>query len=373
MVIRSLAHINVSASSFQVRITHLTCRTWPISCVTGLFSNVEQVREMSRIKRRTTHPPYWYPTKNLQKPSEPITRENQSFIQEVVQDKYSQISPIKGLEVAQSSWDVKTARTGVIAKNIGRYPLWKKDGTKVLCTLLQVLDNHVIKYIPPEEYAQSIVGRKRPSTRRPKGCLVVGAEATNPEKFTKQYCQLFAESGLMPKKRLARFLITSNAVLPPCTPLTAGHFCVGQHVDVYGKTIDYGFQGVVKRWGMKGGPASHGTTKAHRRVGSIGSGRDKARVWPGKKMPGHMGSERRFNRGLQIVRINLKYNIIYVKGTVPGATNSHVQIMDTILPHKKFKEAPPHPTYFPPENGNPLAEDLYDESMHQFGTQSITI
>ena len=51
---------------------------------------------------------------------------------------------------------------------------------------------------------------------------------------------------------------------------------------------------------MKGGPASHGATKFHRRVGSIGSGRDKARVWPGKKMPGHMGSERRFHKGIQV-------------------------------------------------------------------------
>ena len=56
------------------------------------------------------------------------------------------------------------------------------------------------------------------------------------KQFTKQYCQLFAESGLMPKKRLARFMITPNAALPPCTPILAAHFSVGQHVDVYGKT-----------------------------------------------------------------------------------------------------------------------------------------
>lgn len=63
---------------------------------------------------------------------------------------------------------------------------------------------------------------------------------------------------------------------------------------------DYGFQGVVKRHGFKGGPASHGATKWHRRGGTLGTGRNKARVWPGAKMPGHMGSERRYNRGLQV-------------------------------------------------------------------------
>lgn len=70
--------------------------------------------------------------------------------------------------------------------------------------------------------------------------------------------------------------------------------------------VDHGFQGVVKRWGFKGGPASHGATKFHRRGGTIGTGRDKARVWPGTKMPGHMGSERRYNRGLMVNKRHLK-------------------------------------------------------------------
>lgn len=63
---------------------------------------------------------------------------------------------------------------------------------------------------------------------------------------------------------------------------------------------------MVKRWGFKGGPASHGATKFHRRGGTIGTGRDKARVWPGQKMPGHMGSERRHCRGLTVRISNLK-------------------------------------------------------------------
>lgn len=126
----------------------------------------------------------------------------------------------------------------------------------------------------------------------------------------------------MPKKRLARFLVTPNAALPAGTPLFAGHFVVGQAVDIIGKTynvwlfhlgtmhltisrlsyprIDHGFQGVMKRWDFAGGPASHGSTKFHRKGGSIGHGRDKARVMPGKKMPGHMGSEWRCLRGAMV-------------------------------------------------------------------------
>lgn len=370
-ILRPLVHVTVA--SLQARFTPLACRASTVN-FTGFFYNFEQIREMSRgVKRRTTHPPYWHVTKNLQKANDALTPENTDFIKEVIQDKYSKISPIKGGDITVTEWTPKTIRTGVIAKNLGIYPLWKTDGTKVQCTLLQVLDNHVVRYIPPEDKKRSLRGKVATrAARKNKGYLVVGAEATSPEKFTKVYSQLFAEAGLMPKKRLVRFLITPDAALPPCTPLTASHYCIGQYVDVYGKTVDHGFQGVVKRWGMKGGPASHGTTKAHRRVGSIGSGRDKARVWPGKKMPGHMGSERRFNRGLQIVRINTKYNVIYVRGTVPGATNSYVQIMDTKLPLRKPKVVPPHPTHFAIEDGSRSTDDLYHESMHPFGVASIT-
>jgi len=357
------------ASPFQFRNTQLSCKLQP--AVVGLF-NMQQTREMSRVKRRFTHPPYWHQLKNVNRNDQDITPENKSFIQEAIQDKYSQVSPINAEELEKSEWDQKTVRSGVIARNIGNYPLWKKDGSAVYCTLLQVLDNHVIRYIPPEKYATTLMGAKKFKTRKALGCLVVGAEATNPERFSKQYCDLFTESGVMPKKRLARFLITPNSALLPSTPLSAGHFLVGQTVDVYGKTTDYGFQGVIKRHGFKGGPASHGATKWHRRGGTLGTGRNKARVWPGAKMPGHMGSERRYNRGLQIMRINSKYNVIYVRGSVPGPRNSIVYIFDTLLPRKKLREAPPHPTYFPPEDGSLPSEDECHSSIHVFGSPSIS-
>jgi len=114
---------------------------------------------MSRVKRRFTHPPYWHAIKNLQvtillllvyevfylnvfklqKSSETLTEENEGFVKEIIQDKYGQISPIKGSDLANNQWNPKTQRTGVIAKNIGKYPLWKKDGSKIYCTLLQVI------------------------------------------------------------------------------------------------------------------------------------------------------------------------------------------------------------------------------------------
>lgn len=142
-------------------------------------------------------------------------------------------------------------------------------------SLFQVEDNHVVKYIPPEEFAETIVGQKRNVPRitgRNKpihlGCLVVGALSTDPQKFTKDYCGLFTESGVMPKKLLARFPVTPNALIQPGTPLNAAHFEPGQFIDATARASRRGFQGGMKRHGFSGMPSDQrGCTKSHRRIG----------------------------------------------------------------------------------------------------------
>lgn len=109
--------------------------------------------------------------------------------------------------------------------------------------------------------------------------------------------------------------------------------------------VDHGFQGVIVRHGFKGMPASHGVTKTHRRGGCIGGGGEKGRVWPGTKMPGHMGNRYRIARGLKIWRINTKYNVMWVTGSaIPGETNNLVYLFDTMLPRRKPKTSPTFPT-----------------------------
>lgn len=102
---------------------------------------------------------------------------------------------------------------------------------------LQIVDNHVIKYIPPEEY---VVYRKKYARRFRKegklGCLVVGAVNCDPQIFTRQYKGLFDASGVMPKKLLTKFPIHPCAAIQPGTPLYAAHFKVGDWLDVTGKT-----------------------------------------------------------------------------------------------------------------------------------------
>lgn len=124
----------------------------------------------------------------------------------------------------------------------------------------------------------------------------------------------------------------------------------------------------MKRWGFSGQPASHGVTKTHRRPGAIGGG-IKHRVWPGKKMPGHMGNRWRKLKGCKIWRINTKTNCIWVSGhAVAGDPNGLVYIYDSILPRKRPVN-PPFPTFT--GNEAELPDDIFDEQIHQMKEPTI--
>jgi large subunit ribosomal protein L3 len=99
----------------------------------------------------------------------------------------------------------------------------------------------------------------------------------------------------------------------------------GDKVSVTGWTKGRGFTGGVKRWGWKGGPATHGSM-AHRRIGSAGPGSSPGRIWKNKTMPGRYGNERNTVKNLQVVKVEKENNIIYLKGAVPGARNSYLII-----------------------------------------------
>ncbi|XP_063703600.1 large ribosomal subunit protein uL3m [Culicoides brevitarsis] len=325
--------------------------------------------------------PVWFVKETTAKHDDYLTRENKEFVQSKVHEKFGNPiikhgiqtyeSPVSSMvniaELPKAEWTPQSQRTGVIARKIGISPIWMKDGTKMMSTLLQVVDNHVIKYTPPEQHDSP---RKR-LIKNPNrlGCLLVGALSADPTTLTKQYCGLFEEAGVMPKSVLRRFMITPDAALPPGTPLNVTHYRIGDVVDVRGLTIDRGFQGVMKKHGFKGMPYTHGQTKTHRRPGNIGGGGEKGRVWPGTKLPGWMGNRWRVLKGLKIWRINTKYNVMWVSGqNVPGAVNSLVYIYDTILPTRKPETAPPFPTA--PEVDE-LSEEFVDENMHDFRDPTI--
>lgn len=107
--------------------------------------------------------------------------------------------------------------------------------------------------------------------------------------------------------------------------LTVTQFEAGDRVKITGTTKGRGFQGVVKRHGFRGRPASHGHPKA-RNPGSLGPGTNPSRVIKGKKMPGRMGAARQTVRNLRIERVDADRNLIYVRGAVPGAVNGVVYV-----------------------------------------------
>lgn len=111
--------------------------------------------------------------------------------------------------------------------------------------------------------------------------------------------------------------------------ITVEAFKEGQLVDVIGITKGKGFAGVVKRFRVAGGPASHGSM-FHRRIGSVGMRQTPGRVWKNQAMPGHMGQVRRTLQNLQVVKIVADKNLILVKGAIPGANGDDVIVRTAI-------------------------------------------
>lgn len=115
----------------------------------------------------------------------------------------------------------------------------------------------------------------------------------------------YRNAGVDNKRKLAEFRVSQDAMLPVGFELSAAHFVPGQFLDIAGMTIGKGFQGVMKRHGFKGQPASHGNSLAHRAPGGIGACQDPGKVWPGKKMPGRMGNKRRTVQSVWVYKVSL--------------------------------------------------------------------
>ncbi len=107
-------------------------------------------------------------------------------------------------------------------------------------------------------------------------------------------------------------------------------FQVGQYVDVTGVTKGKGYAGTIKRHHFKSGRASHGNSKSHNVPGSIGMAQDPGRVFPGKRMTGHLGDVQRTVQNLQVVRVDAARQLLLVKGAVPGAINGKIVVRPAV-------------------------------------------
>jgi len=148
-----------------------------------------------------------------------------------------------------------------------------------------------------------------------------------------------AKAGLTDAPRvLSEVRLAAASTLKVGDIVTVTAFTEGQLVDVIGVTKGKGFQGVVKRFRVAGGPAAHGSM-FHRRIGSVGMRQTPGRVWKNQRMPGHMGTDARTVQNLRVVKILAEKNLILVKGAIPGANGDDVIVRSAIKGQPKAVKA----------------------------------
>ena len=138
------------------------------------------------------------------------------------------------------------------------------------------------------------------------------------------------QSGHLKNSRLSRYLrevgTDNTSEFEVGQTIGVDIFEAGEKVDIIGKSKGRGFAGVMKRWNFGGGPRTHGQSDRARAPGSIGGGTTPGKVYKGLKMAGHMGNRRITIKGLEIVEVDTERNLLLIKGGIPGATNSLIQI-----------------------------------------------
>ena len=160
--------------------------------------------------------------------------------------------------------------------------------------------------------------------------IQIGFEEIKENKLNKPELGHFQKNKISPLRYLKEIKLEDISQITVGDELKVDIFKKGDLVNISGVSKGKGFQGVVKRYGFKGGPASHGAKQWHRRLGSIGASSDPSRVFKGKKMPGRMGRERVTTRNLAVVDVDTENNLLLVKGSVPGSKGSLLLIEEAL-------------------------------------------
>ena len=207
---------------------------------------------------------------------------------------------------------------GLVGRKVGMMRIFKDDGTSVPVTVIDCAGNRVtqVKSADSDGYvAVQVAFGKRRATR-----------------VTKAMAGHFAKAGVEAGSELREFRVDPKAVgeLKAGSELKVDMFQAGQKVDVSGTTIGKGYAGVIKRYHFSSNRASHGNSLSHNSPGSIGMAQDPGRVFPGKRMSGHLGDVNRTIQLLEVARVDAQRSLIMVKGSVPGAKNCAVIVRPSV-------------------------------------------
>lgn len=207
---------------------------------------------------------------------------------------------------------------GLVGRKVGMTRIFTDDGVSIPVTVLDVSNNRVAQIKTPEidGYAavQVVYGIRRPS------------------RVSKAMAGHLAEAGVEAGSVVKEFPVDVAQLgeIKAGDQLSVTLFSVGQAVDVTGRTVGKGFQGGIKRHHFSSQRATHGNSVSHNAPGSIGMNQDPGRVFPGKRMAGHLGDALRTQQNLQVVRVDVERQLLLVKGAVPGSKGSNLVVRPAV-------------------------------------------
>ncbi|WP_046865496.1 50S ribosomal protein L3 [Microvirga massiliensis] len=227
-------------------------------------------------------------------------------------------------------------RSGVIAQKVGMTRIFTDAGEHVPVTVLKVDHCQVVAHRTKDKNGYT--------------ALQVGVGKAKVKNVSRAERGRFAVAKIEPKRKLAEFRVSEDALIPVGAEITADHFVAGQFVDVTGTTTGKGFAGGMKRWNFGGLRASHGVSISHRSIGSTGGRQDPGKTFKNKKMPGHLGVERVTTQNLRVVSTDVERGLILVEGAVPGVAGGWIYIRDAVK--RKLPKEVPMPGAFRAPNGD---------------------
>ncbi len=215
---------------------------------------------------------------------------------------------------------------GLIGTKLGMTREFMETGQSVPVTVIKIEKGRVLDVITKE--------------KRGYNAVKIGFFKIKNSKVKKQMKGYFVKKNTEPKKILKEFRVENNEQYKEGNEIGLEIFKDKKFLDVKAKTIGKGFAGVMKRWNFGGLRASHGVSVSHRSHGSTGQRQDPGKVFKGKKMAGHMGDKSRTILNLEVIKSDLENNLLYLKGSIPGAKNSTVLLREAVknITRKTIKE-----------------------------------